>query len=500
MKKSWLYLVLALLWVAAGCKKDLKVIPVTSNNNGAAINSLSLSSLFQDNMVIQRDKPVTIWGQVPANRQVTINVSWNPNTMLATADASGSWKISVPATAVNGSPQTITVTSPGYNSITVANVLIGDVWVCSGQSNMVMPMDTMAPFTGVLNYQAEIAAANYPAIRMFTVPEDSELSPLANLTKAAAWNICSPSTVGSTSAVAYYFARKLNTTLNVPVGIIISAVNGSYCQDWANVEAIKNDPNLPGSYLAGSSGLYNGMINPLINLSIKGFAWYQGENNQQDSPVSGYTLLNADLVKGWRAKFNQPGLPFYYVQLTPFAADYNSTNPPGGNPVLDNLAYFREAQANMRPLLTNTGMVVTMDVGDPANHHPPDKAPVGERLGLLALNYTYGQSMQCTGPQFASYTVNQYAVTINFIPGSANGLTTGNSASLKQYFFVAGADQVFRQGQAVISGKTIVVNAPTGTPLPIKAVRYAFTNAPVTNLQNAAGLPAEPFRTDSWNN
>jgi sialate O-acetylesterase len=154
----------------------------------------------------------------------------------------------------------------------------------------------------------------------------------------------------------------------------------------------------------------------------------------------------------------------------------------------------------MRTLITNTGMVVTMDVGDPANHHPPDKAPVGERIGLLALNYTYGQNVQCIGPQFASYTVNQNTVTIKFNPGSASGLSTANNEPLKQYFFVAGADQVFRKGQAVISGTTVVVNAPQGTPLPIIAVRYAFTNAPATNLQNAAGLPAEPFRTDSWNN
>lgn len=499
MKKHWLYPVFALVLIVAGCKKDLKVIPIV-DNGGVPVTSLSVSSLFQNNMVIQRDKPVTIWGHAPAKKQVTVNVSWNSNPMVTTADASGNWKISVPAATVNASPQTITVTSPGYTTITASNVLIGDVWVCSGQSNMVMPMDTMAPFDGVLNYVAEIAAANYPMIRMLTVQEDLEPGPLTYLKRPVSWDVCSPATVRTTSAVAYYFARKLNTTLNVPIGIIISAVNGSYCQDWANVEAMETDPALPNNYLAGSSGLYNGMINPLINLSIKGFAWYQGENNEHDSPVSAYTRLNADLVNGWRTKFNQPELPFYYVQIAPFADDYNSTNPPGGNPVSDYLAYFRETQANIRPLLTNIGMVVTMDVGDPANHHPPDKEPIGERLGLLALNYTYGQNVQCTGPQFASYTVSQNTATINFEPGTANGLTTSNNAALKQYFYVAGTDQVFRRGQAVISGTSIVVTAPQGTPLPIKAIRYAFTDAAVTNLQNAEGLPAEPFRTDNWNN
>jgi sialate O-acetylesterase len=498
MKKNWLYLVLALLLLVTACKKDSKIGPVTDKET--TINGLFLSSLFQDNMVLQRDKPITIWGQSPPNKPITVNVSWNSIAIVTTADALGNWKISAPATPVNANPQTITVKSPGYTTISISDVLIGDVWVCSGQSNMVMPVDTMSPFKGVVNYQAEIAAANYPMIRMLTVQEDIETSPLANLSRAVSWNVCSPATVGTTSAVAYYFARKLNTTLNVPIGIIISAVNGSYCQDWANVEAIKNDPTLPNNYLAGSSGLYNGMINPLINLSIKGFTWYQGENNQHDSPISGYTLLNADLVKGWRTKFNQPELPFYYVQITPFADDYNSTNPAGGNPVLDYLAYLREAQANMRPLLTNTGMAVTMDVGDPANHHPPDKKPVGDRLAQLALNYTYGQNVPCVGPQYASYTANGYIATINFAAGTANGLTTSSNTPLNQYFFVAGTDQLFRKGQAVISGNSIVITAPIGTPLPIKAIRYAFTNSPVTNLQNSAGLPAEPFRTDNWNN
>ncbi|MBB3054724.1 sialate O-acetylesterase [Mucilaginibacter gotjawali] len=497
VKKHWLYPVLALL-VLAGCRKDLKVVPVT--DKGTLATTLSVSSLFQNNMVVQRDKPTNIWGQAPAHTQVTVNVSWSPAAIITSSDALGNWKVTVSAAAANTSAQNITIKAPGNSTIIISNVLIGDVWICSGQSNMVMPVDTMAPFKGVLNYVSEIAAANYPMIRMLTVQEDIEPSPIASLNKPVSWSVCSPVTVGRTSAVAYYFARKLTTTLNVPIGIIVSAVNGSYCQDWANVEAIENDPNVANNYLAGSSGLYNGMINPLINLSIKGFAWYQGENNQGDPSLPAYTQLNADLVKGWRTKFNQPELPFYYVQLTPFAADYNSTTPPGGNPLSDYLAYFREAQSNMRPLLANTGMAVTMDVGDPANHHPPNKEPVGERLALLALNYTYGQSVPCLGPQYASFSANQATVTINFVQGTANGLTAGGNVALKQYFFVAGPDHVFRQGQAAISGNTIVITAPPGTPLPVKAVRYAFTNAPVTDLQNSAGLPAEPFRTDNWSN
>jgi len=196
--------------------------------------------------------------------------------------------------------------------------------------------------------------------------------------------------------------------------------------------------------------------------------------------------------------FNQANLPFYYTQLTPFAQDYTTTTPPGGDTTLDNLGLFREAQANIRKSATGTGMAVTMDVGEVANHHPRNKKPVGERLALLALNNTYGQSVQSVGPQYASFSANQYTVTVNFVAGTANGLSTINNAPLAQHFFVAGTDQVFRWASAKIVGSTIVITAPAATPLPVQAVRYAFTAAPITNLQNSAGLPAEPFRTDSY--
>jgi sialate O-acetylesterase len=503
MKKSkWLLLAL-LLFILAGCSKKEIVKPVNPGDpkkTGRLLTGVSLSSVLQSNMVIQRDKPFVIWGHAPANVKLTVNVSWNTTTFVALADTSGKWKVTIPATGTNASPQTIIANADGYEPVILTNILIGDVWICSGQSNMVFPVDSIAPFQGVTNFKAEIAAANFPMIRMLTVQVDGESAPQTDLKLAATWQVCSPATVGNTSAVAYYFARKLNTSLDVPIGIVVAADNGSYCQQWTNVDAIKNDPVLSPNYLFNSSALYNGMINPFTNLSVKGFTWYQGENNQHDSPVSNYTRLNSALIQGWRTQFQQGGLPFYYTQLTPFAEDYNSTNPPGGDLTSDYLAMFREAQANIRSVATGTGMAVTMDVGEEANHHPRNKKPVGERLALLALNYTYGQNVQCIGPQYASFSANQFTATINFVAGTANGLNTVNGAPLKQFFFVAGTDHVFRQGQAVISGSTIVITAPQSTPLPIQAIRYAFTNAPVTNLQNDAGLPAEPFRTDNWVN
>lgn len=480
--------------ILAGCSKKTAVDPQKTVDPGA----FSLGSPLQSNMVVQRDKPFVIWGNAAPNVKIAVNVSWNLTTFNTVADNAGNWTITLPASAANSSPQSIIAKPAGGEAITLTNILIGDVWICSGQSNMVMPVAPISPFTGVLDYETEIAAANYPLIRTLTIHSDNQAQPVTSFATPAAWTVCSPANAGSTGAVAYFFGRKIHTVLNVPVGIIISAYNGSYCQDWADAWAIAGDHVLQQLYGPGSSGFYNGMINPLTRLAIKGFTWYQGENNQHDNPAN-YTRLNIALIEGWRAKFNDNTLPFYLVQLTPFAEDYNTTNPPGGDKTLNYLAKFREGQANVLSL-AGTGMAVTMDVGEENNHHPRNKKPVGERLAALALSNTYGLPVECYGPHYSSWLASGSTATIHFKPGTANGLTTAGGQPLKQFFFVAGTDNVFRQGKAVINGSDLIVTAPAGTPLPLQAVRYAFTNAPVTNLQNSAGLPAEPFRTDDWSN
>jgi len=266
-----------------------------------------------------------------------------------------------------------------------------------------------------------------------------------------------------------------------------------------NSDAAVTYPEVAGYLGASGTYLFNGMISPLLNLQLKGFLWHQGESDQNISPVGDYTKLNAALTKYWRLVFNQPDLPFYLVQLAPFAVDYNATTPAGGNPTLDWLAYFREAQANVL-VVPNTGMAVTMDVGEAANHHPRNKKPVGERLALLALKNTYGQNVVCDGPKYSGYTLRGNTAIISFAGVTANGLTTLNNQPLNQLFFVAGTDHIFRQAMAQIAGNTVSVTAPENTPLPIQAVRYAFTNSAITNIQNDAGLPMEPFRTDNWDN
>jgi len=489
--------IITLLFVLGSCKKD-NHFPQPVNKPLPIASNFTIANTLQSNMVIQRNKPLQVWGTATALSKIILKTSWLTDSISTTTDASGSWELSVNVGSANATPQTITATVVGGKSISLKNVLIGDVWICSGQSNMVMQVDSISPFQGVTNYKAEIAAANYPDIRVLTLQADYETNPVDTLSHKASWTVCSPQTAGEISGVAYYFARKLNTDLTVPIGIIVSAVDGTSCEAWTSEASFTANPYL-NTYatINNATQLYNGMISPLKTLSISGFIWYQGENNKYDDPVSDYTKLNSALIVGWRAIFNQGNLPFYFVQMPPFAQDYYATTPIGGDITKDTYAKFREAQANVLNIV-NTGMAITMDVGEPANQHPPDKKPVGERLALLAEKNMYNQNVQCYGPQYSAYTINNNTVTISFKNGS--GLNTINNAALNQYFFISGNDRNFIKANAQIVNDQIVLTAPSNFTLPIVAIRYAFTDAPVTNLQNSAGLPMEPFRTDSWSN
>ncbi len=460
-------------------------------------------------MVVQRDKPFVVWGTANPNASVSVKASWNSAVFNVLADVSGNWIASIPAAAANSNPQTLIASVNGRTPVKLTNLLIGDVWICGGQSNMEMTVDSTSPgffYSGITNYKAEIAAANFPLIREVTITADHQNNPKDTLLHPLKWTACSPATVGPYSAVAYFFARTVHLATNVPVGIVVDCFGGSYAQEWTSKETLQNDPVLNSYYNTsanshGASHLYNGMINPIRNMSIKGFIWYQGESNRDDTPLSNYNELMSGMIGNWRSTFNQGTLPFYYVQVAPYARDFFATSPWGGNPVLDDYAFFREAQSAIRTSVPNTGEAITMDVGDLVRIHPYNKRPVGERLGYLALKNTYGQSsVQAVGPQYASWTTTGSTATISFVQGTAVGLNTINNAKLNQFFFVAGTDHVFRQATAVISGQQMVVTAPAGTPLPIQAVRYAFTDFPITNLQNSSGLPMEAFRTDNWTN
>ncbi|RYY34957.1 MAG: sialate O-acetylesterase [Sphingobacteriaceae bacterium] len=486
-----------LILLVSACKKEPAVTPVIPTNDGeeeVISKTLSVNNVLQSNMVIQRDKPFKVWGKATAGSKIDIRASWDNSTYIAETNANGNWETTIPASPVNSSAQKVTITTAGLTPLELNNILIGDVWICSGQSNMVMQVGNIPPFQGVDNFRAEIAAANYPEIRFLTVQENYSKTAADVLFNDPEWKVCSPETAANMSAVAYYFGRKINAEVDVPVGLIVSAVNGTWCETWMNAEAFNIDPVI-NSYIGRnqSSALYNGMLAPFAKIGIKGFLWYQGENNQNISPPAHYTKLNSELIQGWRTIFNQGELPFYYVQLTPF--DANTT----GNTLANGLAKFREAQAAVRQT-SGTGMVVTMDVGEVGNHHPKYKRQVGERLALLALNGAYQQSVQSVGPQYASYKKVGNTIVVEFVPGTANNLNTINNELLKQHFLLAGSDLTFTKAEATIDNDKIVISIPADLPLPVMAVRYAFSNFPVTNLQNNAGLPAEPFRTDNWSN
>ncbi|RVU00345.1 sialate O-acetylesterase [Mucilaginibacter limnophilus] len=502
---SSILIVFALL----GCSKttvlpspEINTPPIEQDTVNAS--AFSVSNVFGDNMVIQRDKPFSIWGRTSAGRTVTVKTSWSGSIFTTVAQTDGTWKITLPATGAINVPQTIVSSVNGIKPDTLSNVLIGDVWICSGQSNMDMPVDSVSPwfgYEGVINYQAEIASANFPEIRLTNVDDWFSTQPQENIRTAAKWQMCNPQTVKNHSAVSYFFGRMLYTRLKVPVGLIVSSVGGTDCESWTDKETLQADPTLNSFYNGKnrSSQLYNGMIYPLRNMAVKGFIWYQGENNRHNIPASNYTLLTSSMIQGWRKAFNQPELPFYYVQVAPYAEDFFTSNPWGGDPVLYDYSIFREAQEKIRHVTPNTGMAFTTDVGEAFRIHPKDKRPVGERLAYIALNQTYSQSdVVWNGPRYASHTINGNIISISFVPGTAQGLTTKDNKPLAQLFFVAGTDKIFRKGNATISGDKVLVSIPAGTPLPVQAIRYAFTNIGITNLQNSAGLPAEMFRTDNW--
>ena len=318
----------------------------------------------------------------------------------------------------------------------ISNILIGEVWLCSGQSNMDMELKPFLPWLkGVIDYEKEIASSNYPAIRLFDVRKDFSNTP-RDTTKGE-WKISSPETAGDFSAVAYFFARKVFSTLNIPVGLVVCSMGGSSSEAWTSREALAKDNLLDKKYLqpfdkehAGEvfdstinfakifhpTLLYNAMLHPLKKLSLKGFLWYQGESNKDDYHL--YPRLNSTMIDCWRETFGQGNLPFYYVQLASYF--YNEVD------VMSNtLAHFRESQSSVLNT-EQTGMICTIDIGDSADIHPRQKKEVGERLAALALQKTYHQtSLSYSRPAYDHYKIEKDAIKMCFKPGTVNcGLTT----------------------------------------------------------------------------
>ena len=461
--------------------------------------NLTLPGVLSSNMVMQQDIQAALWGWGSPNESVLISASWG-QTANATADASGKWstKIQTPK-AIAGANQTKhTLTFTGKNNtVSLSNILIGDVYLCSGQSNMGYIMQVNAPWTlGVIDYESEIAAANYPNIRINRPNANPQYVALEN--NSCSWSECSPSTIASFPAVPYYFARHLynNANINIPIGLLVPAVGGSSVQSWTRREALAADPVLKSAvldpfdqspslaYATASTVLFNGMIAPLIPFSIKAFLWYQGEaNNGTNNYENYYTRLNSVMLADWRALWGQGDIPFYYVQMP--AYQYMS-------PAL------RDQQTNMLTV-NNTGMAVALDLADAdlTNIHPRNKKDVGIRLAKIAEAKIYQQNVVYAGPMLKSFSVEGNKIRIRFHAASIGSGIASRDGQALTHFQIAGSDNNFVTATAVVDGSDVLVSA-ISVSNPVN-VAFAYSSTAIPNLINKEGLTACPFRTDRWN-
>ncbi|VGO16524.1 hypothetical protein PDESU_05115 [Pontiella desulfatans] len=461
--------------------------------------SLKLGSPFGSNMVLQRETDAAIWGKAKPGEKVTISVSWSKKGYETKADADGAWKTKV-KTPKAGGPLSLSIQS-GDETIELSNVLAGEVWLCTGQSNMQWKMRGF----GVDHWKEDAETANYPNIRFCQVAQVIALEPQDSV--KASWSVCNPASVYGFSAVGFFFGRELFEALNVPIGLISVNWGGSSAEAWTSREVLgKAFPEFnermaeypemidqtgllyppaqkpKGMNQRNPAVLFNGMIEPLVSFAIRGAIWYQGESNVKE-PVQYRTLFPA-MIKDWRNRWGIGDFPFYYVQIAPWAYK----NEPIG------VAFLREAQT-LALAVPNTGMAVTMDVGDAGNIHPKKKKPVAHRLALLALAKDYGQSnLVCSGPLFKGCRIEGGQVRLAF-DHVGGGLVSRDGEALT-HFTIAGKDKRFVDAEAVIDGDTVVVRAE-GVSKPV-AVRYGWGNADMPNLSNQEGLPAPSFRTDDW--
>ncbi|MBS0632646.1 MAG: sialate O-acetylesterase [Verrucomicrobia bacterium] len=483
---------------------------------------VTLAPLFTDHAVLQCDKPVPVWGRAAAGEKVA--VSFRGQALDTVADAEGRWSVMLAPLTATGEAADFVV--QGTNLITLHDVVVGEVWLASGQSNMEWPLKSAA------NAAAEIAAANFPLIRHLRIERTSVVQPAADV-KTGGWERATPETAGGFTAVGYFFARDLHRKLGVPVGIVHSAWGGTPIESWIALEALKATsvypavdarwqkavaefperqknwpaetaawkaaeekarathtknpltwpvaPAGPGTAYA-RAGLYNGMIAPLQPMALRGVIWYQGESNWPRA--SEYAELFSTLIRSWRAAWGEGELPFLFVQLP----NYEVPNDPTGR----GWAHLREAQAKALAL-PGTGMAVMIDAGEAKNLHPTNKQEPGRRLALLAKSLVYGLTTDCMGPTFVSATREHAALRVRF-QHAATGLVAHNRPV--QSLEIAGADKVFHPATGVIERGTLLVSSPA-VKEPV-AVRYAWTNAPTANLFNGSGLPAAPFRSDDW--
>ncbi|MDO9373584.1 MAG: sialate O-acetylesterase [Ferruginibacter sp.] len=457
-----------------------------------SFSQVSVASIFTDNMVLQQQSSVPVWGWSTPGALVRCTSSWDKKEITARAGSDGKW-IAWLKTPVAGGPYEITLADKV--TLKLSNVLIGEVWLCSGQSNMEMPMMGFKGQSVEGSNEAILRSAN-EQVRVYTVPRAPVTTPQPN-SKNAAWKIAGPESISNFSATAYYFARLLNEILHVPVGVINASYGGSEIESWMPATALGSFPTVKIPSPADSikvpnrtpTALYNGMIYPLIGYGLRGFTWYQGESNY-DRPQQ-YAALFAAMINNWRRSWKKDDLPFYFAQIAPF--NYALYSPKDLSPHL-NSAYLREAQVAVADRVANTGMAVLLDAGNEQNIHPANKQVAGERLAFLALAKTYGlKGLGATSPAFDSLVIKDSVAIVQF-KNAPNWLTSFDRPLLN--FEIAGADKIFYPATAIIYRTTVHVTSPQ-VKSPV-AVRYAFKNFVNASLFGTDALPASSFRTDNW--
>jgi len=443
---------------------------------------LSVNSIFSDHMILQKGVVVPVWGTAGEGEKIA--VSFNGQTVSAIT-ANGKWLVKLLPMPYQLTPLSMTVS--GKNTITIHDILVGEIWLCSGQSNMERQLGPRPPQPLITDWEKERDAAGYPLIREYYVPLQYSKTKINDV--KSCWTVCSPQTVTDFSAIGYLFAKNLFINLKVPVGIIFSAFGGTPAEDWISETSLKSNSKLKelvANYDKPTiawkptgktmSGLYNGMIYPLLPYALKGVVWYQGESNN-DRPTFYKTILTT-LITNWRQDFHQGNIPFLIVQIAPHK---------------DMCPELRESQFLVNQKVPNTALIVTTDCGDAENIHPSHKQPVGERLAIAARALAYNEKIEYSGPVYRSFSINNDEVILSF-GHIGKGLMAKQNDELKG-FTISGVDKKFVQAKAIIKGNQVVVTGK-GIIKPV-AVRYGWSNVPDVNLFNIDGLPASPFRTDT---
>lgn len=444
---------------------------------------VQMPKIFSSKMVLQRGMKVPVWGLAEKGEKITVALGGQKAETEAGQD--GKWMVRLNEFQAGG-PYTMIVS--GKNRLVFDDVLFGDVWLCSGQSNMGFRLKSAE------NAETEIPQANFPKIRLATVPCTSKADPQDDVNMSP-WTECTPESAANFTAVGYFFGKKIYQELNIPIGLINNSWGGATCEAYVNPKLLTENPDFApmldpdriakqkAQYRAGY--LYNGMLLPIIPYGIKGVIWYQGCSNQGRA-VQYRTLFKA-MIKNWRDEWGQGDFPFYYVQL----ANFLKVQP---NPSNSTWAELREAQT-MALDLPKTGQAVIIDIGEAGDIHPKNKLDVGLRLAAIALHNDYGRDIVWASPMYQSMQINDNKIIVTFKEIGGGLAARGNDGVVKG-FALAGADKIFYWADAKIDGNKVIVSCDK-VAAPV-AVRYAWSDNPVCNLYNKEGFPVCPFRSDNW--